>query len=293
MKTALRKRILTAVVLVIPLSALLWGAAYSPTVAKIFSYVVGLLCMFASLECVNLEEKSDVWTRYRSYSLLIIPLLMSLLIISQSSTVQNTRVLLAYEVVRQGIAGSIFLWIFYSIIQFWGVKSMQNFTTVDTFSWILFGIGGVTIVALTLVPQYAVYLLLVVCANDIAAFFGGRAFGKHKLSLAISPGKTVEGAFFGMIGGVIIALFYESFVQTVIGLRPTLSNSTVVTLLVTIIVVFFAQSGDLVESYLKRKAGKKDSGTLLPGHGGIFDRIDGLLGGAIPLALIFIWHGVL
>ncbi len=105
-------------------------------------------------------------------------------------------------------------------------------------------------------------------SNDTAAFAVGRAIGRHKLAPLVSPGKTVEGA----IGGLIATTVAVPVVAYVLGLPvgwPLLALGPVLALV--------AQGGDLAESYLKRVAGVKDSGSLLPGHGGMLDRIDALL----------------
>lgn len=117
------------------------------------------------------------------------------------------------------------------------------------------------------------YVMLLVWAADIGAFFVGRRWGQHKLAVSISPGKTIEGA----IGGIIAALL----IATLVGwseLRQGMLWS--IWLAVALITVLFSILGDLFESMLKRTAGIKDSGKLLPGHGGILDRIDSLTAAA-------------
>lgn len=114
-------------------------------------------------------------------------------------------------------------------------------------------------------------LFLMVWGNDIFAYFGGKYFGKHKLSPEISPGKSWEGAFSGFLGsviGLLIAVFIipVSFRFTWLILLPG-----------ALLVSIFSPIGDLVESKLKRAAGVKDASNILPGHGGFLDRIDGLI----------------
>jgi phosphatidate cytidylyltransferase len=104
--------------------------------------------------------------------------------------------------------------------------------------------------------------------NDTGAYFAGRAFGRHKLAPAISPGKTVEGAVGGLAANLLVALAARVFM-------PELTVEDAILLAVPAAIV--GPAGDLLESLLKRAAGAKDSGRLLPGHGGILDRIDALL----------------
>ena len=124
-------------------------------------------------------------------------------------------------------------------------------------------------------------MLLVVWSADIFAYFTGRRFGRRKLAPSISPGKTVEGLAGGLVGAGLVAL-------AVVLLAPQLSAAnTLIWLLAALIAALFSVVGDLYESRLKRRAGAKDSGSLLPGHGGILDRIDGLLAAAPVFATIW------
>jgi phosphatidate cytidylyltransferase len=106
-------------------------------------------------------------------------------------------------------------------------------------------------------------------ANDTGAYFAGRALGRHKLYPAISPAKTVEGWAGGLVASVgVVFLARATFF-------PALTVADC--LLVAVPAAFLGPAGDLVESMLKRSGGVKDSGRLLPGHGGMLDRIDALL----------------
>jgi phosphatidate cytidylyltransferase len=141
-----------------------------------------------------------------------------------------------------------------------------------------YAFGGATIGGWS-VPTGGVLLLLpmlLTWASDIGAYAVGRTMGRHKLIPSVSPGKTVEGAIGGLIGSVVVAWVYSSFV-----LRPAtqldFKAAPFGVLAFGAIVSTVAQIGDLAESLLKREAGVKDSSTLLPGHGGILDRFDSLL----------------
>jgi phosphatidate cytidylyltransferase len=126
-----------------------------------------------------------------------------------------------------------------------------------------------------------VWLYAVVWLTDIAGYFFGKFIGGAKLAPAISPSKTwagaIGGTLFGVLGGVAIA---------------TLANArfAVMMFVIALIVSAFSQAGDIFESFVKRKFGKKDSSSILPGHGGVMDRIDGFIAAAALALLIGLLH---
>ena len=142
--------------------------------------------------------------------------------------------------------------------------------------------------------NFLLSILVLVWVADIAAYFAGRAFGlrftKVKLAPAISPGKSWEGVWGGMTGVLLLALGWiwgDQFWQAASpSLYSRLASANVV-LLILAVVFLAAMSvvGDLVESLIKRSAGVKDSSNLLPGHGGVLDRVDALLP-TVPLAMM-------
>jgi phosphatidate cytidylyltransferase len=158
---------------------------------------------------------------------------------------------------------------------------------------------GLTLIALPALreqangPSLLIFLLFVVWTGDTAAYYAGRAWGRHKMAPSLSPGKTWEGAIASVAGSVVIAAALVSLATVM--QEP--SNSAIVSWLERVfpsavlsypdeiwywvglaaVINVAGQVGDLAESALKRSAGVKDSGNLLPGHGGVLDRIDALL----------------
>lgn len=130
-------------------------------------------------------------------------------------------------------------------------------------------------------PWLIIWTLLVVIATDVGGYFAGRAWGRRKLAPSVSPGKTIEG----LLGGVVLALLVSG---VLIMLHAEARAEAGVILLLTGWVVMAAVFGDLFESLVKRVAGVKDSGTLLPGHGGLLDRFDAMTA-ALPLATVALW----
>jgi len=115
------------------------------------------------------------------------------------------------------------------------------------------------------------WVFIVTWATDIGAYFVGRAFGRAKLAPSISPNKTVAGLYGGMAGATVLA-----------GGWVLLAGLDVALLVLAPLFALAAQAGDLFESWMKRRAGVKDSGDWLPGHGGLLDRLDGL----VPVAIL-------
>ncbi|MDH0094628.1 phosphatidate cytidylyltransferase [Achromobacter mucicolens] len=131
---------------------------------------------------------------------------------------------------------------------------------------------------------FVVSLLALVWVADIAAYFAGRAFGKRKLAPRVSPGKTIEGAIAGVLGAVVwigLSSLWDGTFGHALVERWTFWLALPIAAVLGVLSIV----GDLFESLLKRRAGRKDSSTLLPGHGGVYDRIDAILPVA-PFALL-------
>lgn len=136
---------------------------------------------------------------------------------------------------------------------------------------VLGAIAGLWFIRDALGVTAALWVFGMVWATDIGAYFAGRAFGGARLAPKISPSKTWSG----LVGGMVAALI----VSATLGDRGGIIG---VPLWIGLIMGLLAQLGDLAQSWMKRRAGVKDSGKLIPGHGGLFDRVDGLL----PVALV-------
>ena len=123
--------------------------------------------------------------------------------------------------------------------------------------------------------------VLAVMSTDAAAYAGGRTLGRRRLAPAISPNKTVEGAIFGWLGGAGAVLALDQIFGLAVGVWPLI--------LLALILPLAAQLGDLAESLFKRARGVKDSSNLIPGHGGVLDRLDSLLFGLPTIYFFLAW----
>src|ERR1019366_4970194 len=178
-------------------------------------------------------------------------------------------------------------------------------------SYMLLPYVGVTLACLVVLramgngAMFVLYVMLLVWTGDIVAFYVGRAIGKHKLALRVSPGKTWEGAIASVLGAVVAALLLFRFLLPIykgliqlhlvspysVAMVPREPAPIWLVVLFAVCINVAAQLGVLVESAMKRGAELKDSGSLLPGHGGTLDRIDALLF-ALPVAVLFYFGGL-
>ncbi|MBC8258567.1 MAG: phosphatidate cytidylyltransferase [SAR324 cluster bacterium] len=173
-----------------------------------------------------------------------------------------------------GLHGALLLsalgWIFYELV-FTPKSELSKLSTLGFgmfgMVWAVWSVLHITLIK-TLPDGTALlfYLLLVISFSDIFAYFGGKRFGKSLLAPNISPKKTWEGSFFGIVGGGLVGAVFGEL---------TMSMFWLYGFVLAMLLAVVGQLGDLVESKIKRLCDVKDSGTLLPGHGGILDRIDG------------------
>ena len=138
-------------------------------------------------------------------------------------------------------------------------------------------------------PLVLLLLMAVVWIGDSAAFFAGKRFGKHKLAPGISPGKTWEGVAGALLGVTVYAVAILLLAQHH-GHLASLADWGLPLILLGWLLLYLGILGDLFESWIKRLAGAKDSGKLLPGHGGLLDRIDALTP-SLPIAALIVLHG--
>jgi len=173
------------------------------------------------------------------------------------------------------------MWVIVTIGLFFYRFSGQNSALVKLLQWIFAGLLlWFCVHALLLIhlhiPQggwMLMYLLTLVWVADIGAYFAGRKFGKHKLAPSISPGKTWQGVAGGLVLNVLwISIVYQLSDGWGLGFGYFLMLGLVTSMISVV--------GDLYESILKREAGQKDSGVLLPGHGGVLDRLDSIIAAA-------------
>ncbi len=191
-----------------------------------------------------------------------------------------------YVVLLSSLAGaylSYLLAILYSLLLGRSDRLVVESVSREIFIGIFhIGICGALLMGLVMVPDFQwklLWLMLVVFSNDTAAYFVGSKIGGPKLAPEISPKKTISGSLAGVFGGTFVGVLFTYL------LRGTIPYTPLDTLVLGILVTTSAQLGDLAKSFTKRLHSVKDTGSILPGHGGLLDRVDGLLMAAPALYL--------
>lgn len=275
----LKQRVITALVLTVVFLAALFGLP-----AGYFSFFIGAVLLIGAWEWANLSGFPAAWQRL-SYAGLLLLLLIAVSFYlgfeGEASPQLNNEAIRDLLIVGCGWWALALLLVqgYPSSSVLWGHKVLR----------LLMGVMVLipTWVALVYVRQQnngawlVLLLMLVVAAADSGGYFAGRRFGKHKLAPAVSPGKTWEGFAGGFLANCLLALVLSQVLGTNLLLMLAL---IVPTSLVSVL-------GDLLESMVKRHAGAKDSGSILPGHGGILDRVDGITAGAPVFALALLASG--
>ena len=274
----LNTRVKTAAILIAVLSCFYFLARYTEigvTALYICSVVITALCAFeyCTFSAPTYGGKLHKWLQF---TILILPVLMI------SSSINSTM-----PAIQSGFSGYLIsTCLLFILLPLVARDDLARFDTSVLVAMFHCGLGGMTLGVLALQPHGAdliVWLALVVFVGDTAAYFAGQKLQGPKLAPGISPGKTISGSIVAVIASVVIGVITARLLHCD-GL-----TSWQVALFCTFL-SFVAQSGDLAKSYLKRTFGTKDSGGLLPGHGGVYDRVDGFLAGAIVLCLGVVLH---
>jgi len=266
----LKQRIITGLILA-PLAALAIFKLSFP----LFILVIAAICVIAFWEWAQFIESPS---RYLAMIPTITCLVVSYFIIPSDILSLNTITLSHYVV----LGGASVWWIIASYLAITYPKSTKiwqhskvlrqffGMLTVIPFFWSMLILRAQNI---ELEPYHGANLVLFVCllvwAADSGAYFSGKTFGKHKMAPNVSPNKTIEG----LVGGIIVALVVGWAAGSVLDIEFSSAASMIVISLITVVISVL---GDLVESMFKRVSGIKDSSHIIPGHGGILDRIDSL-----------------
>ncbi|MES2825796.1 MAG: phosphatidate cytidylyltransferase [Pseudomonadota bacterium] len=274
----LKQRVITALVLTALLLTILFGMS-----AIYFSWFMAAVFLIGAWEWAYLSSFGKFWQR-ALYTVVVALLLLGIGSLTGLHSGELSSVLVKQLLIIACVWWSLallFVQGYPSSAILWGHPLVR----------LLIGVLVLVPTWLALIyvhsqPQGVWLVLLViaiVAAADIGGYFAGRRFGKHKLAPAVSPGKTVEGFLGGLLSNILLASVVAYF---------SASNLWIL-LAIVVPASLCSVLGDLVESMVKRQAGAKDSGTILPGHGGILDRIDSITAAAPVFALALLisgWH---
>ena len=270
----LYQRILTA----IPLAAFVgWMIFFQPT--SVFFYFVLFIVLIAGYEWAKLSGINNVYIRY------IFALIITVIAWALKQYAADYALWAIYIAVMWWFSISYYL-------KFAKPKSPTSELRPDKL-FVAFIVLPAAALSMEMIhsmyvgidwqgPAWLFYALSLVWVADIGAYFSGKKFGKNKLAPDISPGKTKEGLFGALLATSLYTLIASYYFELS-------SERAIILVLLSVILTFISVSGDLYFSFLKREAGLKDSGNILPGHGGILDRIDSVLAAMPVFVLGFNW----
>ena len=251
----MKQRVISAIIALIIVIPLIMIGGYTYYIG------VGLLAVIGFYEMINVREKK------RKFPLIVKCLsLISFLAIVLFSCVNETRFVIDYRL--------LILDLFACFVPLIGIKNDKYNAEDALFLAAITMFLGISFRYLIIVRNinllYLVYVALVTIMADTFAHFFGTKIGRYKLAPDISPNKTVEGMLGGLFFGTFIgSMFFSTFINT--------SVNTVLIIVISLMLAIIAEFGDLVFSAIKRNFGVKDYGNIMPGHGGVLDRLDSII----------------
>lgn len=233
----------------------------------VYNLAIGILSVLAFKELIDVKKDVTIPNAMK-----LVGLICMLLLIFISKENQSLIFGLSYETLSIVFLSLLAPTIFFKN-ESYNVTSAFYLASISIFLGVIFNL----FIALynSSILQF-IYCLLIACMNDIFALFGGKLIGRHKLT-KISPGKTIEGSIIGTIVAIVVGTtFYITFIEY---------SSVLTIVIITLLLSIIGQIGDIFFSLIKRENGVKDYSNLIPGHGGILDRLDSII--FILIAFIF------
>jgi phosphatidate cytidylyltransferase len=288
----LQKRVTTAALLILPLMILLLGAAFFRWLQIGFVLLVGVICNIAAWEFTRFCRLQYASVRcgipfffFTAVPTIAVTLFYLKGMILPNSGSQYDDFFIALCIVATAIfvfVASIAYWL-YEIN--WREKDSTPLADEVLIWSFLFVLGAPSLVFVATNWESALWLILVIAINDSCAYFAGKAWGERRLAPRSSPGKTVVGSVAGLTVGSLVSCLLPYFISINLFFNEEQSFLTRMVFSVGLgcICIVMAQLADIAKSHAKRLHSVKDSGSILPGHGGVLDRIDGLLGGSVAI----------
>ncbi len=246
------KRLLSGIVYV---ALLIFGILFHQYAFLSIILCFSLICLWEFQKLIHLK----------SYPLFALPVIIILAYHIYSIPKEFTWIALGITVITQLI-------LLYDLIYIRIIPMFEKKKYIVSIFYLIFNFVFLSLIPFSVTnnyqPIFILGMFILIWVNDSFAYLTGRKFGKHKLYSRISPKKTIEGFVGGLIFGMLASIILAQFSNELSLLQWVLYG---------FIVGFFGTIGDLIQSKFKRQAGVKDSGTIMPGHGGIFDRLDSVL----------------
>ena len=282
----LKQRIITAIILLLALIALTTTAGLG-----VFALITGVLVLIGAWEWGAFAALGT-----KSRLAFVASLALSLLLLALALGVGPELRFDTDFALGISLLGTLFWGLMVAAIALypratksWNDKS--RISVMGMISLLCTWVGLVTLKAMLANGALVIMVIIMVAAVDVGAFFTGKWLGRRKLAPALSPNKTWEGVWGGVALNLAISLGFALLLDHY--LRPFAPIDFAVFGALALLVAFFSVIGDLVESMLKRNSELKDSGAILPGHGGLLDRIDGLMAATpICVAILILLLGV-
>jgi phosphatidate cytidylyltransferase len=272
----LKKRVITALIGIPVVIVAVWF----DTPLSWFTVLAAVIGLLAALEFYELSDVS------RSIPLAIFGIIFTFLLIIHPHLIYNLNVPIVSLILIGAVGLSLVLLVFLPSREGLFNRWVWTIAGMLYIGWLLS-----FLIALRLEPgtagfpdagrNFTFLAILATFGSDTAAYFIGKAMGRHKLAVQISPGKTWEGTIAGVCGAVIISLLFT--IDTPLQLPLAYWEAILLGVLISV----FGQAGDLAESLLKRGFGVKDAGSLMPGHGGVLDRLDSILFSGVVVYLYY------
>jgi phosphatidate cytidylyltransferase len=282
----MKKRVITAIAAIgVLIPCLIWS---DTILFPIACGIVALIALFEITGCIGVRKKWLLSITTFLYGAFIAGVVTSYFVNVKNSFIPYS--IFSMEKVMVMIFAATFAYIFlifcFTMLSLGEIKFLQ---AAELIAWTLYIMLGIMSIALLRRQGYfGVYLYGLVFIGawmtDTGAYFVGVLFGKHKLIPKVSPKKTVEGAFGGVLGCIIGFVLYGVIVQLISGVTVNYLAMIVVAAVISVI----SQFGDLVASYIKREREIKDFGFIFPGHGGVLDRFDSII--AVAPTIYFITY---
>lgn len=289
---SLKDRLLTALIVLAIAVVLTYGAKLLPYGGIVVVAFTGAVAFLSAFEAVRLFSRDPATLAYRTYSGAVhfVCFALPTVVAAYVGVSHVLSGLLDWKPLAVSIIVSAQLLMILQVIA--GRARMEDASRhAESYApaFILVGVCAPQLVIISSLPQgiqLVWWLVGVVAINDASAYFAGRFLGKHKMAPALSPNKTLEGSVAGFVLGIGAGVLFGHLM-----LGTLLGSWGLVT--VSFFVVLSAQAADLSKSYLKRLRGVKDTGAFFPGHGGVLDRFDGMIGGAPMVLAVLVILGVL